>query len=282
MKSHFGLIFLVFFVFFLPNLAIAEGFYRDLRLGDTGEDIRQLQIFLNHYSQIQVASVGPGSPGKETSYFGPRTEQAVIRFQEKNATDILHPLGLFQGTGFVGPSTRRILNNQSGFTVTLPASPAPIIDEFIPTTPPIINLPATSENPKTESVLILPSIIDHPSDLMGNIMLDANLDFSFFANLDWHAPPPSKTMRLEKITPNQGKSGTVITIEGIGFLTTNDIHVGYDRIRGIKSDDGKILSLNIHTPPDWQNTGEKQIIPLWIYVENKTGLSNNLIFNLEL
>jgi len=84
-------------------------FTRDLTLGSTGEDVRQLQILLNSLGFL-VASSGPGSPGNETIYFGSLTTQAVIRFQERYASEVLTPLGLSSGTGFVGRMTRDKLN----------------------------------------------------------------------------------------------------------------------------------------------------------------------------
>ena len=49
-----------------------------------------------------------------TGNFLSLTKQAVIRFQEKYTAEILTPVGLEKGTGFVGPMTRAKINQLSG------------------------------------------------------------------------------------------------------------------------------------------------------------------------
>jgi len=103
--------------------------YRDLSLGSQGEDVRELQQLLNANSVTQIAASGPGSPGQETTYFGALTQSAVIRYQNLYASQILAPLGLSSGTGYVGASTRSYLSggttqNLSSVTVVTNASGA--------------------------------------------------------------------------------------------------------------------------------------------------------------
>ncbi len=86
-----------------------SSFDGNLSLGMTHSDVKCLQEFLNQNEFILTES-GPGSPGKETDRFGGLTKSAVIRFQEYYKDEVLAPLNLKQGTGFVGASTRKKLN----------------------------------------------------------------------------------------------------------------------------------------------------------------------------
>lgn len=116
-------------------------FSKTLRFGMKGEDVKALQVFLNGRGFI-IASTGPGSPGKETGYFGLATRAALVRFQEANRSVILTPFRLSQGTGYFGLATMALVNN-----LAAPAPPSPTTQTVTPaaatTTYPASSTPVT-------------------------------------------------------------------------------------------------------------------------------------------
>jgi uncharacterized repeat protein (TIGR01451 family) len=85
-------------------------FNANLSKGMTSSEVQNLQKVLNYSSLTQVAATGVGSPNNETTYFGSATKNAVIAFQNIFANQILTPNGLTSGNGYVGASTRSVLN----------------------------------------------------------------------------------------------------------------------------------------------------------------------------
>ncbi|MBI2591364.1 MAG: peptidoglycan-binding protein [Candidatus Brennerbacteria bacterium] len=79
-----------------------SSFARNMKFGSRGNDVSLLQQTLidqNVYPEKLV-----------TGYFGSLTKAAVVRFQEKYSEEILKPLDLAKGTGFIGSATRAKLN----------------------------------------------------------------------------------------------------------------------------------------------------------------------------
>jgi hypothetical protein len=170
---------------------------RNLRLGDKGEDVRILQRFLNQNPLTQVSKTGPGSPLNESTYFGPLTKNAVIRFQELYASDVLAPAGLLAGTGFVGPFTRQKINIISGALTQTPSQSATssatssvLVDNSNNSAGPIItNLSQTSFSP-------------------GQTIKISGADFVAPLSLhigDYSVPDPkiNSSTEIEAVVPNQ-------------------------------------------------------------------------------
>jgi hypothetical protein len=104
------------------STVFAETFSRNLTIGDLGSDVLQLQVFLNQNPATKIAGTGAGSPGKETTYYGALTADAVRRYQELHPREILIPHGLNAGTGFFGAGTRALV----GLTVGLGQRTTPV------------------------------------------------------------------------------------------------------------------------------------------------------------
>jgi hypothetical protein len=74
---------------------------RNLGFGDAGADVLVLTQFLVREGFLTISQ----------SIFNQRVFDAVAKFQEAHSEEVLAPEGLTQGTGFVGPRTREVINN---------------------------------------------------------------------------------------------------------------------------------------------------------------------------
>ena len=90
----------------IPGQKFENNLYYGMR---NNFEVRCLQEFL----KIQGPEIYP--EGLVTGSFLSLTQVALIRFQEKYASEILIPLGLQKGTGYVGPATRTKINQLLGF-----------------------------------------------------------------------------------------------------------------------------------------------------------------------
>lgn len=82
-------------------------FTQPLTVGQTAAKVRDLQVFLNTHGFV-IAATGAGSPGRETTYFGDLTKQALAKFQLQNKliTSLQD-----SAAGYLGPKTREAINN---------------------------------------------------------------------------------------------------------------------------------------------------------------------------
>jgi hypothetical protein len=76
-------------------------FTQSLKVGASGGEVMWVQQFLNGHNAM-VNATGAGSPGNETSKFGPATKKAVMKWQAAN--------GVSPASGYWGPLTRAAAN----------------------------------------------------------------------------------------------------------------------------------------------------------------------------
>ena len=114
-------------------------FTRNLTVGMVGDDIKCLQQYLNAYPATQVAAMGAGSLGNETSYFGSLTRVAVAKWQAAN--------GIFPVVGYFGPISRAKYSSLVAI-VSLPPEPEQLVASAIAEQ--IVAPPAPSEEPSIE------------------------------------------------------------------------------------------------------------------------------------
>jgi len=249
----------VIFSLFHGNIARSQVLIRDLNQGMTGEDVRSLQIFLNTDRDTRVALSGPGSVGQESTYFGSLTREAVIKFQEKYATDVLFPIGLSKGTGYVGAMTMRKINSipqAEKFIFQADKSITPNIAVVVPIDKQIdiYQTDGKFNNIRDEVMTKINNAVANrttPDINFDSYKLDPNLVF------------------IRNISSQQGPVGSNVTIQGNGFLDINDVYIGKGYIiSNIRAFGG---GLNIIIPP----------IPIGRYdiaIKNKSGVSNTVVF----
>lgn len=78
-------------------------FKNDLTFGMRSDEVKELQKCLAKDKEVYPE-------GEISGYFGQKTKEAVIKFQEKYKEEILKPVGLKKGTGEVKELTRKKLN----------------------------------------------------------------------------------------------------------------------------------------------------------------------------
>lgn len=210
-------------------------FSKDLTIGMSGSDVKELQILLNQDPATAVAVIGPGSPGNETSYFGQKTEAAAVEFQEKYAADILMPIGMTQGTGYVGARTRAklealvnagSLSSQGRFESTATGSALPITS----TNAPIKNIPVplASAVPSTATVSVgsTSSIAVQSKGVSSLPALQSSLSQGVIAQQNAFQAVSPNDLLIFGLSHDKIKPGDSLSVTGFGFDPGTIAHIG--------------------------------------------------------
>ena len=257
-----------------PGESTTEIFLRNLRVGERGEDVQILQKVLNSLPETKLAESGPGAPGEETTYFGELTKGAVVKFQEKYAQEILFPIQLTQGTGFVGPMTRKKLNEvvktagitQSGTTSGISSGGSGEASD----SPQGSSGQTTVVAPKI--FLISPEKVPNGSEIVitGEGFTNDNTIRTAIGSYDHIASLDTKTLKLKLYS------------EAINLLT-NPPNMPTGEVFDLTPDEAAA-----DIPVGTQNvsllastTTAQFFIPVVVVVENKNGISNQKVIELH-
>lgn len=238
-------------VLLIPSALFAATFTRTLTIGDSGEDVRELQKLLNQNVQTRVAVTGDGSLGNETTYFGALTADAVSRYQELYASEILTPLGLTTGTGLAGTKTLTRING--GIT------------------------PTFSSGVQTSA----------SAKMFSNV---ADTKFSGGASLSSSgASSVVSDVKISSVSPTHGPAGTRVTLTGSGFTASNNtLFAGARQEEVSSSNNGTTITFTVEEPfpnnlevPDFLREQYKSLTYGFV-VQNENGKSNQVVFTLDL
>ena len=270
LKRRVFLFFPLVLLLWWPLVSAGFVFEKIVTEGEEDPSIKNLQIILNQDSRTQVAKVGAGAPGAETSFFGARTRGALARFQRLN--------GISGEYGFVGRKTRLALNKklaESYFAETA-ASEDKLTDQLA----------------KTQKTFVFRL----PSDIRGNVtrLADKKSPYmKYLENKEKSDDKKTKTIvgkpKISSLSPTRGSYGTRITIKGENFTATgNTIYTGYSILKNVSSSDKKTLTFTAQAfETEYQqsrslaNYFKSFSVPFLVYVENANGQSNSLMFNYQ-
>lgn len=203
-------------------------FMRDLQEGATGDDVKELQKFLNKDPDTRLPGTGTGSQGQESTFFGKNTKESVIKFQNKYKNEVLRPVGLTSGTGKVGLWTRLKLNQI-------------LINAQISQTPSKEELKNLEIEPDNEDFVVEPEVSTP------NTTLNSFISPTQASN--------SKELALTSLSRYYGKVGTVITLGGTGFAKENTVRIGSQKLEKVTSSGTSIR----FTIPESVNPGRYDI-----------------------
>jgi hypothetical protein len=222
------------------SISIPQGFTfnRNLSQGQSVDpDIKYLQTLLNQDQRTMVSNTGAGSLTSPTTYFGPKTKDAVIRFQNLYASEVLAPAGLTTATGFVGQYTRSKLN----------AILAQIRQgTYSQQTSSLLNTNTSNQSTQNQTSTLIQS---NQSQYNNFYAIKTNMGDTVFTL------PPNELQRansnlisISGFSTYLSAPGQLITIFGSGFTQNNTVYFGSVSITGVpSSSNGTNIQVNVPT-----------------------------------
>ncbi len=171
-------------------------------------------------SALQEALAKDGESVNITGTFDEQTAAGVVAFQEKYKSDVLTPIGLKNGTGYVGPATQAKLNKLFGCTTTTPPVICPAFG--CGTLPPIINpgpvtLPPSV--PPTVNVSVTPATRTATVSQGAYTTVYFNFASDNYQTVNWTAQASQSWIAVPASGAAQGSESVGVLLNGQGSLT---------------------------------------------------------------
>ncbi len=291
------------FLFFMASPIFAvDTFTSDLHVGVSGPEVKLLQVFLNSNLSTIVAEVGSGSKGSETEYFGELTKTAVIRFQELHASEILVPVGLSTGSGFVGAFTRGVLNKLIAFpalpsAASLPAPTIPyknpyststnyfatssllMLTPYLPASFKITDIASTIIKVQIQALMDISAAVDNLYKKETSIDLGASTTAAFATSSIMDKIKPGRIAPKISILAKPESITDMMSVRGTGLVKTNSVYTSIGHIDDLPLVGTSTLIFKLSNIPEFAGylsagVSHNATTSVYVWVVNENGVSN--------